>query len=89
MKVPNKEPVKLEIDEALDAQIWKLSLILIKMSTFLIKAHPDITSSLEVHKIFKIWNVQKPDIFLPKLRTLKNWKKKKSFFLCLFSLLWH
>ena len=39
-------------------------------------ALPDITSVPEVRQTFKIRTVQKPDIFLPGLRTFKNRKKE-------------
>ena len=43
------------------------------------RALPDITSGLEVRKIFKIWTVRKPNIFLPgswTFNTFRNRKKK-------------
>ena len=54
------------------------------------RALPDITSSLEVWQIFKVWIVRKTDIFPPGHRTLesrKRIKKKKfyRFFVCLFT----
>ena len=41
------------------------------------RALPDITFDLEVRQIFKIWTVQKPNVFLPECRTFKNRRKIK------------
>ena len=41
-----------------------------------------ITSSPEVHQNFKIWTVQKPDVFLPGCRTLTLLEIEKK---CIFS----
>ena len=51
------------------------------------RAQPDITSGQEVRQIFKIRPVRKPDVFLPRRRTLSTVKNRKKIQIFFFKIL--